>query len=156
MNNRIPTTVVAATDIPDHRAFVIAIPVVWNVWHSRYPTAAYNRTPNAKNGVESALRLKQEIAVVSRMTMRRTYQYTRGMPIYSQGVVLFRRMDSIVTAIVAKFKVRAELGKAKYGTDMDRTDLSVLDWIAHAQEEHMDAIVYLEKLRQTLVGAKRS
>lgn len=65
-------------------------------------------------------------------------------------------MDSIVTAIIAKFKVRAELGKAKYGTDMDRTDLSVLDWIAHAQEEHMDAIVYLEKLRQTLVGAKRA
>ena len=61
-----------------------------------------------------------------------------------------------MTAIIAKFKVRAELGKIKYGTDMDRTDLSVLDWIVHAQEEHMDAIVYLEKLRQTLVGVKRS
>ena len=65
-------------------------------------------------------------------------------------------MDSIVTAIVAKFKVRSELGKTKYGTDLDRTDLSVLDWIAHAQEEHMDAILYLEKLRQTLAGVKRT
>jgi hypothetical protein len=65
-------------------------------------------------------------------------------------------MDSIVTAIVAKFKVRAELGKAKYGTDMDRTDLSVLDWINHAQEEHMDAIVYLEKLKKVLVGLSSS
>lgn len=65
-------------------------------------------------------------------------------------------MDSIVTAIIAKFKVRSEVGKAKYGTDLDRTDLSVLDWINHAQEEHMDAILYLEKLKQTLVGAKRS
>ena len=63
-------------------------------------------------------------------------------------------MDSIVTTIIAKFKIRSELGKAKYGTDLDRTDLSVLDWINHAQEEHMDAILYLEKLRQTLVGKK--
>jgi hypothetical protein len=65
-------------------------------------------------------------------------------------------MDSVVTAIIAKFKIRAELGKAKYGTDMDRTDLSVLDWINHAQEEHMDAIVYLEKLKKTLVGISSS
>lgn len=59
-------------------------------------------------------------------------------------------MDSIVTAIVAKFEERAKKGKEKYGTDLDRKDLSVLDWIQHAQEEHMDAILYLEKLRQTL------
>lgn len=63
-------------------------------------------------------------------------------------------MDSIVAAVVAKFKVRSEIGKAKYGTDLDRTDLSVLDWIHHAQEEHMDAILYLEKLKQTLAGKK--
>lgn len=61
-------------------------------------------------------------------------------------------MDSIVTSIVEKFKARSEFGKKKYGTDLDRTDLSVLDWITHAQEEHMDAILYLEKLKQTLVG----
>ena len=59
-------------------------------------------------------------------------------------------MDSIVTAIIAKFESRAKFGKAKYGTDLDRTDLSVLDWINHAQEEHMDAILYLEKLKKEL------
>jgi hypothetical protein len=58
-------------------------------------------------------------------------------------------MDSIVQAVVEKFVRRSEFGKAKYGTTLDRTDLSVLDW---AQEEHMDAILYLEKLKQTLVG----
>ncbi len=61
-------------------------------------------------------------------------------------------MDSIVTSIVEKFKARSEFGKKKYGTDLDRTDLSVLDWITHAQEEHMDAILYLEKLKVTLAG----
>ena len=57
-------------------------------------------------------------------------------------------MDSVVTAVIQKFEERAKLGKAKYGTDLDRTDLSILDWIQHAQEEHMDAILYLEKLKQ--------
>jgi len=62
------------------------------------------------------------------------------------------KLDSIVLSVISKFKERAEFGKKKYGTDLDRDDLSILDWIKHAQEEHMDAIVYLEKLRQTLVG----
>ena len=64
-------------------------------------------------------------------------------------------MDSIVTTIVEKFMKRSEEGKKKYGTTLDRSDLSVLDWINHAQEEHMDAILYLEKLKQTLVGKPR-
>ncbi len=59
-------------------------------------------------------------------------------------------MDSIVTAVIEKFKTRAAIGKAKYGTDLDRKDLSILEWIQHAQEEHMDAILYLEKLKKEL------
>jgi hypothetical protein len=57
-------------------------------------------------------------------------------------------LDTIVTSIIQKFAERAEMGKNKYGTDLDRTDLSMLDWIQHAQEEHMDAILYLEKMKQ--------
>ena len=57
-------------------------------------------------------------------------------------------LDSVVTAVIHSFKQRAEIGQKKYGTNLDRTDLSVLDWIQHAQEEHMDAILYLEKLKQ--------
>ncbi len=56
-------------------------------------------------------------------------------------------MDSIVTSVIKKFEKRAEEGKKKYGTDLDRNDLTVLEWINHAQEEHMDAILYLEKLK---------
>ena len=64
-------------------------------------------------------------------------------------------MDSIVTAVIQKFKERAEAGKKKYGTDLDRTDLSILEWIQHAQEEHMDAILYLEKLKKEIGGVRR-
>lgn len=59
-------------------------------------------------------------------------------------------VDSIVYSIVTKFVDRASFGKQKYGTDLDRTDLDTLDWIQHAQEEHMDAILYLEKLKKTI------
>jgi hypothetical protein len=42
------------------------------------------------------------------------------------------------------------MGKAKYNTDLDRTDLEKIDWINHAQDELMDGILYLEKLKQEL------
>ena len=38
----------------------------------------------------------------------------------------------------------------KYGTTMEREDLSKLDWLKHAQEEAMDLAVYLEKIIQEL------
>ena len=59
-----------------------------------------------------------------------------------------QKYDSIVTAIINKFGERAETGQRKYGTTLDRTDLKTLDWINHAQEELMDGILYLEKLKQ--------
>lgn len=58
--------------------------------------------------------------------------------------------DSIVQAIVDSFITRAKFGKKKYNTDLDRQDLSVLDWIQHAQDEAHDMILYLEKLKQEL------
>jgi hypothetical protein len=56
--------------------------------------------------------------------------------------------DMIVSAIVQKFLQRSEVGKKKYGVTLDREDLSTLDWITHAQEEMMDGILYLERLKR--------
>lgn len=58
--------------------------------------------------------------------------------------------DSVVRSIIYKFLERADLGKKKYGTDLDRKDLEVKDWIQHAQEELMDGILYLEKLKTSV------
>jgi hypothetical protein len=55
--------------------------------------------------------------------------------------------DSIVKAVVEKFLQRSELGQQKYGTTLDRNDLTTLQWIQHAQDELMDGILYLEKLK---------
>jgi hypothetical protein len=62
--------------------------------------------------------------------------------------------DSIVQAVIAKFLERSAVGKAKYGTTLDRTDLKTIDWIQHAQEELMDGILYLEKLKKSFVEPK--
>lgn len=62
--------------------------------------------------------------------------------------------DSIVQSVIQKFIDRSKMGKEKYGTDLDRTDLNTTDWIQHAQEELMDGILYLEKLKQTIQNPK--
>ena len=59
--------------------------------------------------------------------------------------------DSIVNSVISAFIGRSNVGLQKYGTTLDRDDLSVLDWIQHAQEEHMDAILYLEKLKTEII-----
>jgi len=58
------------------------------------------------------------------------------------------QLDSVVSSILSQFTTRALMGKAKYGVDLDRTDLTLLEWIEHAKQEHMDAILYLEKIKQ--------
>jgi hypothetical protein len=59
--------------------------------------------------------------------------------------------DSIVASVVASFQQRSEIGIKKYGVTLDRTDLGLLDWVQHTQEELMDAVLYLEKLKKTLM-----
>jgi len=63
-------------------------------------------------------------------------------------VIDLSHTDSVVTSVVQSFLQRADFGFKKYGKTMDRDDLTMLQWIQHAQEEHMDAILYLEKLKQ--------
>jgi hypothetical protein len=54
--------------------------------------------------------------------------------------------DSIVEAVITKIRNRAEVGLKKYGKTMDRDDLTLSEWIIHAQEEIMDLLLYLEKI----------
>jgi hypothetical protein len=64
--------------------------------------------------------------------------------------------DSIVDAVIKKFLERSAVGQKKYGVTLDRTDLKALDWITHAQEELMDGILYLERLKQEVKDHSRS
>lgn len=59
--------------------------------------------------------------------------------------------DSVVFEIIKEFGDRAKKGYDKYGTDMDRTDLSVSEWAQHLREELMDALVYLTRLKKDVI-----
>lgn len=66
------------------------------------------------------------------------------------------QLDSIVSSIINQFTQRSIKGKEKYGVDLDRTDLSLEDYLQHALEEHMDAILYLNKALKILREKKNS
>jgi len=57
-------------------------------------------------------------------------------------------LSKIEDSVCKKILDRAKVGKDKYGTTMERDDLTFQEWITHLQEELMDAIVYIEKLKQ--------
>ena len=58
--------------------------------------------------------------------------------------------DDIVGQIINKFSERSRAGKEKYGTTLERGDLSLLDWLNHLQEELMYATLYIQKLKNDL------
>ena len=80
---------------------------------------------------------------------RETFGTNPNNPLQTRSI---HKTDSIVDSVIDQFVSRARFGTEKYGTDLDRNDLSVLDWIEHAKQEHMDAILYLEKLERILKG----
>ena len=58
--------------------------------------------------------------------------------------------DSIVESVINQFKQRSDVGIEKYGVTLDRNDLTTLEWINHAQQEAMDFVLYLEKLKHEI------
>lgn len=55
--------------------------------------------------------------------------------------------DSNVEAVRQELLKRSVKGLEKYGVTTNRTDLSVLQWLTHLQEELMDAAIYIERLK---------
>jgi hypothetical protein len=53
-------------------------------------------------------------------------------------------MDKHVYSVIQKIKTRSETGIKKYDTTLEREDLTLVDWLQHAQEEAMDLANYLE------------
>ena len=62
--------------------------------------------------------------------------------------------DTIVESVRQQFLDRSNVGIKKYGVTLDRTDLSLLEWLEHAKQEQMDSVLYLEKIIQELKKSK--
>ena len=64
--------------------------------------------------------------------------------------VTIQQEDTVLLAVMAKYYERSKRGQAKYGTNLDRTDIDLLGWLDHLQEELMDATLYIEKLKKEI------
>ena len=61
--------------------------------------------------------------------------------------------DKIIKQVVEKFKERSDVGYKKYGVTLHDDEPSLHKWLNHLQEELMDAINYIEKLKMETSNA---
>ena len=56
--------------------------------------------------------------------------------------------DPIIQKVVEKFISRSNVGVDKYGTTLHDNPAVTIEWLTHLQEELMDAVNYIEKLKE--------
>ena len=57
--------------------------------------------------------------------------------------------DPVVKRVVNKFVSRSNVGFEKYGVTLDNDPSEMFAWLNHLQEELMDAVLYLQKAKET-------
>lgn len=62
--------------------------------------------------------------------------------------------DANVEAVRQKLLDRSKVGLAKYGVTTERSDLDLVAWMRHLQEELLDAAVYIEAAVKRIEGEK--
>lgn len=55
-------------------------------------------------------------------------------------------MSTCEESVIAKIRWRQQMGLNRYRASVERTDLTRLQWLVHAQNQAMDFAIYLEKL----------
>ena len=58
--------------------------------------------------------------------------------------------DPIIQKVVEKFISRSDVGYSKYKVTLDQDSKSINEWLNNIQEELMDAVNYIEKLKAVL------
>jgi uncharacterized protein (DUF2252 family) len=61
--------------------------------------------------------------------------------------LLFMTPDTVVRDVLKRFNARSLAGIEKYSTTLERNDLTSKEWLQHLQDELMDAVLYIEKLK---------
>jgi hypothetical protein len=56
-------------------------------------------------------------------------------------------IDKNVINVTKQLTSRMEVGYTKYGVTTERTDIDLLGWLQHLQEELLDAAVYIERIK---------
>ena len=64
----------------------------------------------------------------------------------------FNELDPILSDVLIRIIDRYEEGRRKYGGSMETNVKPITTWILDAQEEAIDFVVYLEKIKKLLIG----
>ena len=64
--------------------------------------------------------------------------------------IMSKPKDIIIERVMQKFKNRSEVGFKKYGVTLKDDDQPLDVWLTHLQEELMDAVNYIEKIKDFL------
>ena len=67
--------------------------------------------------------------------------------------IMFR--DPVVENVVDKFVSRSDVGFAKYGKTLRDDPSDVHTWLNHFQEELMDAVLYVQRLKEEITTLKQ-
>jgi hypothetical protein len=54
--------------------------------------------------------------------------------------------DKVVLQVIDKLSSRSARGMSKYGTSLERDDLTLEEWLIHLQEELLDGANYVQVL----------
>jgi len=61
-------------------------------------------------------------------------------------------MDLNVKSLIKRLEQRARKGMETYGVDTTRTDLGVVEWLDHREDEGLDDLVYGRAVRGRILG----
>ena len=62
--------------------------------------------------------------------------------------------DPVVEGVVDKFVSRSDVGFAKYGKTLRDDNSDLFTWVNHLQEELMDAVLYMQRLKEEITTLK--
>ena len=126
---------------------------IYNVSFSGSPVYKSTTTLTQKDEEDLFMQaVKQQHEAVLESEKQYLKKQKKNREDYEKGIKTFP--DSVVTAVRHEMLERAAQGFIKYNETLDRTDLSVIDYLQHAKEEAMDLALYLEKTIQMLKGKK--
>lgn len=88
---------------------------------------------------------KDEMTIMDGYTLKKIYPGWKTISTNSSGKDESLKIDPIVESVREKLRQRSSVGIKKYGTTL--ADNNTDDFLLHLQEELLDAVLYIEKLR---------
>ena len=61
-------------------------------------------------------------------------------------------VSAVTASLIDQLTSRDRVGRAKYGTSLDRGDLSLEEWLQHMTEELLDGAGYAQAAKRTVIA----